>query len=99
MKLITVLTPCFNEEQNVEPLYEAVKAELAKLPHYRYEHLFIDNASTDRTVTVLRSLAERETPALTTGASATATAPKTQDPGEPAGQRVGAGRKWWKFGG
>ena len=60
MKLITVLTPCFNEEQNVEPLYEAVKAELAKLPHYRYEHLFIDNASTDRTVTVLRSLAERD---------------------------------------
>jgi chromosome segregation ATPase len=47
----------------------------------------------------LRSLAERETPVLTTGASATATAPKTQDPGEPAGQKVGAGRKWWKFGG
>ena len=61
MKLITVLTPCFNEEENVEPLYHAVKAQLAKFPCYRYEHLFIDNASTDRTVAVLRSLAEQDT--------------------------------------
>lgn len=60
MKLITVLTPCYNEEENVEPLYRAVKDEFAKLPHYRYEHLFIDNASTDRTVAILRSLAEQD---------------------------------------
>lgn len=60
MKLITVLTPCFNEEENVEPLYEAVKAVFAQLPQYRYEHLFIDNASTDRTQTVLRELASRD---------------------------------------
>src|SRR5687767_5576839 len=60
MKLITVLTPCFNEEDNVEPLYRAVKDVFARLPHYRYEHLFIDNASTDRTVAVLRSLAEQD---------------------------------------
>ena len=60
MKLITVLTPCFNEEENVEPLYRAVKDVFARLPHYRYEHLFIDNASTDRTVAVLRSLAQKD---------------------------------------
>jgi glycosyltransferase involved in cell wall biosynthesis len=60
MKLITVLTPCYNEEENVEPLYEAVKAIFATLPQYRYEHLFIDNASTDRTAEVLRSLAARD---------------------------------------
>jgi glycosyltransferase involved in cell wall biosynthesis len=60
MKLITVLTPCFNEQENVEPLYEAVRAVFATLPNYRYEHLFIDNASTDRTVDILRSLAERD---------------------------------------
>ena len=61
MKLITVLTPCYNEEQNVEPLYEAVRTIFAGLPQYRYEHLFIDNASTDRTPDVLRTLAERDT--------------------------------------
>ncbi|MDF2772315.1 MAG: glycosyl transferase family 2 [Geminicoccaceae bacterium] len=60
MKLITVLTPCYNEEENVEPLYRAVKDEFAKLPQYRYEHLFIDNASTDRTVAILRSIAEQD---------------------------------------
>src|SRR4051794_7346463 len=60
MKLITVLTPCFNEEENVELLYHAVKGIFSTLPQYRYEHLFIDNASTDRTVTVLRRLAEQD---------------------------------------
>jgi glycosyltransferase involved in cell wall biosynthesis len=60
MKLITVMTPCFNEEENVEPLYEAVKAVFATLPQYRYEHLFIDNASTDRTPQILRSIAARD---------------------------------------
>lgn len=60
MKLITVLTPCFNEQENIEPLYEAVRAVFATLPNYRYEHLFIDNASTDRTVDILRSIAERD---------------------------------------
>jgi polyisoprenyl-phosphate glycosyltransferase len=60
MKLITVLTPCFNEETNVQPLYEAVRTVFAGLPQYRYEHLFIDNASTDRTADVLRELAARD---------------------------------------
>jgi polyisoprenyl-phosphate glycosyltransferase len=60
MKLITVLTPCYNEEENVGPLYEAVKAVFAELPQYRYEHLFIDNASQDRTATILRDLASRD---------------------------------------
>jgi polyisoprenyl-phosphate glycosyltransferase len=57
MKLITVLTPCYNEEENVEPLYHAVKAVFSQLPDYRYEHLFIDNASKDATVERLRGLA------------------------------------------
>jgi glycosyltransferase involved in cell wall biosynthesis len=60
MKLVTVLTPCYNEEENVEPLYNAVKAVFAMLPNYRYEHLFIDNASTDATVSILRRLAGQD---------------------------------------
>jgi polyisoprenyl-phosphate glycosyltransferase len=57
---ITVLTPCFNEAENVDALYERVKAVFATLPGYRYEHLFIDNASTDGTVDRLRALAARD---------------------------------------
>jgi len=57
MKLISVVTPCFNEELNVLELTERVRAVFAALPQYDYEHLFIDNASTDGTVAVLREIA------------------------------------------
>jgi glycosyltransferase involved in cell wall biosynthesis len=60
MKLISVVSSCYNEEENVEPLYEAVKAIFARLPEYRYEHILIDNASKDRTAGRLRELAARD---------------------------------------
>jgi glycosyltransferase involved in cell wall biosynthesis len=56
-KTVTVVTPCYNEEENVRELYEAVKQVFAGLPQYEYEHLFIDNASKDRTVEYLREIA------------------------------------------
>jgi glycosyltransferase involved in cell wall biosynthesis len=59
-RLIGILTPCYNEEANVEVLYERVRAVFAKLDGYTYEHLFIDNASTDRTVAILREIAARD---------------------------------------
>lgn len=60
MKLISVVTPCFNEEDNVEEVYKQVKAVFGRLPAYQYEHIFIDNASTDRTVEILKSLARKD---------------------------------------
>lgn len=57
MPLLTVLTPCFNEEENVREVYERVKAAMATVSDLEYDHLFIDNASTDRTVAILRELA------------------------------------------
>jgi glycosyltransferase involved in cell wall biosynthesis len=57
MKLISVVTPCYNEEGNVLEVYERVKAVLANLPQYRYEHIFIDNASRDGTVAILKNIA------------------------------------------
>jgi glycosyltransferase involved in cell wall biosynthesis len=56
-KLVSIVTPCFNEEENVEKLYLAVKAEFGKLPQFRYEHIFIDNNSSDKTVHILKGLA------------------------------------------
>jgi len=61
MKTITILTPCFNEEANVQEIYERVRAEMAKIGGYRYEHLFIDNASRDRTVPILKRIAAADT--------------------------------------
>lgn len=59
-RMISVVTPCFNEEDNVEPLYERIKAAFAALPKYRYEHLFIDNASTDGTVERIKAIATND---------------------------------------
>ena len=55
--LLTILTPCFNEEGNVREVYQRVKAAMQTLPGCDYEHLFIDNASKDTTVEILRELA------------------------------------------
>jgi glycosyltransferase involved in cell wall biosynthesis len=60
IRTITVMTPCFNEADNVDVLYERVKAVFAPLTDYRYEHVFIDNASTDETVDRLRAIAARD---------------------------------------
>jgi glycosyltransferase involved in cell wall biosynthesis len=59
MKLISIVTPCYNEEANVEELYSRVKSVLStELSEYDYEHIFIDNASTDKTVKLLKAIAE-----------------------------------------
>lgn len=60
MKLISVVTPCYNEEQNVAEVYRQVKNVFEDLPQYKYEHLFIDNASSDKTVMILRELAKND---------------------------------------
>lgn len=58
IKLISIVTPCYNEEGNVGDLYQQVKAIFETLPAYRYEHIFIDNSSRDKTVNELKMLAE-----------------------------------------
>ncbi|MDR3599025.1 MAG: glycosyltransferase family 2 protein [Desulfosporosinus sp.] len=58
MKLISIVTPCFNEEENVEELYKQVKVIFENLSEFRYEHIFIDNASADNTVPILKRLAK-----------------------------------------
>ena len=60
MKTITVLTPCFNEEENVRELYERVRSAVAAAGNYRYEHIFIDNASTDNTLGELKAIAAKD---------------------------------------
>jgi len=57
MPLISVVSPCYNEQENVEEVYRKVKAIFADLPSYQYEHIFIDNASEDKTVLILKEIA------------------------------------------
>jgi dolichol-phosphate mannosyltransferase len=59
-KLVSMISPCFNEEENVEELYRRACDVMAQLPQYDFEYVFIDNASTDRTVEKLKSIAARD---------------------------------------
>lgn len=57
-KKISIITPCFNEEENIRDCYQAVKALFDnELKGYAREHIFADNSSTDRTVDILREIA------------------------------------------
>lgn len=61
MELISIVTPCYNEEGNVEELYKRVKKVMgSKLSAYSYEHIFIDNASIDGTVSKLKRIASND---------------------------------------
>lgn len=57
MKKISIMIPCYNEVDNVEPISQVVVRILeTELPQYDYEVLFIDNASTDGTRDVIQKL-------------------------------------------
>jgi glycosyltransferase involved in cell wall biosynthesis len=60
MKLISVVTPCFNEEENIEEIYRQVRNVFLELDNYNYEHIFIDNCSQDKTVEILKKIAEKD---------------------------------------
>lgn len=56
-KHISVITPCYNEEENVTALIAAVGKVFSRMPQYTYEHVFIDNGSADKTVAILKEIA------------------------------------------
>lgn len=60
MKLISVVSGCFNEEENIEEFVTQVRAVFEKLPLYDYELIVIDNDSTDRTQDLLREMAAKD---------------------------------------
>ncbi|HBM16415.1 MAG TPA: glycosyltransferase [Lentisphaeria bacterium] len=59
-KLISIVTPCYNEEKNIQELYERIKKVFENLKDYDYEHILIDNASTDNTVKVIDEIAAKD---------------------------------------
>jgi len=61
MKSISIVTPCYNEEENVEEVYRQVKEVFSNLKKdYKYEHIFIDNASKDKTQKILKEIAAKD---------------------------------------
>ena len=61
MKKISIVTSCFNEEDNITLLYKKLKDIIEKLnSRYNFEIIFIDNASTDFTQDELRKIANED---------------------------------------
>jgi glycosyltransferase involved in cell wall biosynthesis len=58
-KLISIVTPTFNEEENIESLCSSISEEMKKL-EYDYEHIVIDNSSTDNTLDILKKISEKD---------------------------------------
>jgi len=58
--MISIVTPCYNEEENIAEVAAQVRSIMESLPEYTYEHIFIDNASTDQTVDKLKLEAEKD---------------------------------------
>lgn len=58
-KKISIITPCFNEEESLEELHERICSVMSGLK-YDYEHILVDNASTDQSVKILRRLASAD---------------------------------------
>ena len=59
MEKISIVTPTYNEEGNIELLCQKIKNEFSKI-NYDYEHIIIDNNSTDKTVSILRSICKSD---------------------------------------
>lgn len=57
MKKISILVPCYNEEENIRPFYDSLKKMIDEsLSGYLYEIVYVDNKSTDSSRNVIRSL-------------------------------------------
>lgn len=57
MKKVSILIPCYNEQENVRPMSEAIVDLFEnQLAQYDYELLFIDNDSSDQTRPILREI-------------------------------------------
>ena len=59
MKKISIVTPTFNEEENIKRLCSEIKVEVESL-NYDYEHIIIDNSSSDKTIDILREIAAKD---------------------------------------
>ena len=56
MKKVSIMIPCYNEEENIEAITDAVVKQMEALPQYDYEVVCIDNCSTDNTRPLLRKI-------------------------------------------
>ena len=60
MKKITILVPCYNEQESVELFYTKVMQILSGIENYKFELLFVNDGSKDDTLTIIKVLREKD---------------------------------------
>jgi len=60
MKKVSIMIPCYNEEENIEAITSAVRDQMEQLPQYDWEIVVIDNCSKDNTRTLLREICAKD---------------------------------------
>lgn len=60
MEKISVIVPCYNEEESLPLFYPEIKKVRDTLPEYAFEFILVDDGSKDRTVEIMRELAEKD---------------------------------------
>lgn len=60
MNKVSILVPCYNEEQSLPLLYEEIIREIGQLPQYEWEILFVNDGSRDQTLSIMASLREKD---------------------------------------
>lgn len=58
MEKISLIIPCYNEEESLPPLYEELKRVTAEMAEYTFEMLFVDDGSKDKTLSILKEMAK-----------------------------------------
>lgn len=59
-KKISIIVPCFNEEDNVETTFKKIDQIIKRITQYNFEYVFVNNGSTDRTKEIIKRLAKKD---------------------------------------
>lgn len=59
-KKISIGIPCYNEEENIKLMYEAICRQVETMPQYDYEIIFADNDSRDQSQKIMKEIAEKD---------------------------------------
>ena len=60
MEKISLIIPCYNEEESLPPLYAELKRVKAEMSEYTFEMLFVDDGSKDKTLPILKEMAKED---------------------------------------
>jgi len=60
MRTLSIIVPCYNEEETISIFYEATSSVMAQLTDIQPEYIFVDDGSKDRTILILRELAAKD---------------------------------------